>query len=83
MTTLKPSQLPTPCSFCKVRHVPLKQDIEIRDPDDEIVGHGFFHVERMDDDHVWIGFTDRDGGTVCLDVMAETGKARMTVQDER
>jgi hypothetical protein len=34
----------------------VKEFIEVRDPDDEIVGYGFWHVERMDDDDVWIGF---------------------------
>ena len=25
-------------------------------PDDELVGHGVFHMERMDENHIWFQF---------------------------
>ena len=54
----------------------------VRDPDDEIVGYGSFHVERMDDDDVWIGLGH--GPAVHLDIVYAKGrKVGMVVRDER
>ena len=52
------------CPTCGVQHVPLSPDIEVRDPDDEIVGHGFIHIERMSPDMVCVGLTGPDGSAV-------------------
>lgn len=56
--------------------------IEVRDPDDEIwCSRGFVHVERMDSNFVWIGFSNGEE-MVHLDLTAK-GKIRMNVRDER
>lgn len=56
--------------------------LEIRDPDDEMWARGWFvHVERMDDDYVWIGFT-RGKAMVHLDLVAK-GPIKMQWRDER
>ncbi len=41
---------------------------EIRDPNDEAVAHGNFHIERMDDDSWWMAVYGTDGHNlrICL-----------------
>ena len=59
-----------------------KEYIEVRDPDDELVGYGYWHVERMDDNDVWIGFGR--GVDLHLDIHAVSKKrVSMQVRDER
>lgn len=48
---------------------------DVRDPDDEIVGTGFVHVERMDRDHLWIGLGSGED-MVHLNVVAVIPKRR-------
>ena len=64
------------------KHSTKKEFIEIRDPDDEIVGHGDFHVERMSKHNIWIGFYDENMNPVHLDLYSKT-KIKMLVRDER
>jgi hypothetical protein len=66
---------------CDIRHVRLSSHIEVRDPDDEIVSHrSLVHIERMDDDTVWVGITAPDGERVDVDFWAVKGKLRMNVR---
>ncbi len=71
---------------CGIRHAPIPDPggIEVRDPDDEIVAHGaFVHVERLDDDRVWLSITTPNGQSVHLDVYAiSKRKVGMLVRDE-
>lgn len=70
------------CS-CRVPHVTLPEghDIDVRDPDDEIVAHqAFVHVERLDRHTVWVGITTPSGERVDLDLVATRGKLRMLVR---
>lgn len=39
----------------------VTKQLQIRDPDDEAVGYGQFHIERMDRGHWWIGVKDEHG----------------------
>lgn len=52
--------------------------VEIRDPDDEIVGFGNFHIERMSERSVWIGL-DVAGQHIAVSFEAD-GPVRMRVE---
>lgn len=70
------------CACC-VPHVtlPAGQDIEVRDPDDEVVAHGaFVHIERMDADAVWLSIETPSGERVDIDFVAVNGALRMVVR---
>lgn len=71
---------------CGIRHaaIPEPGGIEVRDPDDEIVAHGaFVHVERLDDDRVWMSITTPNGQSVHIDLYAiSKRKVGMSVRDE-
>lgn len=67
------------CPYCTLVHTD-QGTLAVRDPDDEIVGCGMVHVERMDDDHVWVGMEAADGTRVDLDLIARKGKLRMVVR---
>lgn len=69
---------------CGIKHAPIPGGIEVRDPDDEIVAHGaFVHVERLDDDRVWLSITTPNGQSIHLDVYAiSKRKVGMLVRDE-
>ena len=58
--------------------------IEVRDPDDEIVAHGaFVHIERLDDDRVWLNIRTPNGQDIHVDFYAIKGrKVGMYVRDE-
>lgn len=65
-----------PCPSCGIRHTD-QGTLTVRDPDDEIVGCGCIHVERMDKGSVWVGMEAPDGTRVDLDLYATKGKLRM------
>lgn len=71
---------------CRVPHVTLPEgrDIEVRDPDDEIVAHGaFVHIERLDDDRVWMSITTPNGQDIHVEVHAiSKRKVGMSVIDQ-
>jgi hypothetical protein len=65
---------------CDVRHVLLDGDVEVRDPDDEVVAHrALVHIERMDDDAVWVGIDTPDGTHTAVWFRAVKGKLRMSL----
>lgn len=57
----------------------MKPDFEIRKDKkgevDEIVADDvqFFHIERMDRDHWWIGITLQDGSRITMNLSASMG----------
>lgn len=69
---------------CGIVHAPIPGGIEVRDPDDEIVAHGaFVHVERLDDDRVWLSITTPNGQCVHIDFFAiSRKKLGMSVTDQ-
>ncbi len=70
---------------CGIHHAPIPEPggIEVRDPDDEIVAHGaFVHVERLDDNRVWMSITTANGQEVHIDFWAPRARVRMTVMDQ-
>lgn len=71
---------------CGIVHAPIPYPggIEVRDPDDEIVAHGaLVHVERLDDDRVWMSITHPGGQEVHVDFFAiSKRKVGMSVRDE-
>lgn len=76
---MKKPKLPKPCPRCGARHDPKKAAIEVRDPDDEIFGCGFTHIERMDDDGVYVGIYAKDGSFVQVWLHSTKGELQMTV----
>ena len=67
------------CPCCGIRHTD-QGTFTVRDPDDEIVGCGFVHIERMSKHRVWIGLEAADGTRVDLDIVSSKGRARMFVR---
>ena len=68
---------------CGIRHATLPEghDIDVRDPDDEIVAHrAFVHVERLDRGSVWVGIETPGGERVDIDFFAHKGRLRMVVR---
>lgn len=66
------------------RPAPAPEGIEVRDPDDEVVAHGaFVHVERLDDDRVWMSIATPNGQEVHIDVFAQPKRrVGMSVTDQ-
>jgi hypothetical protein len=65
---------------CDVAHVLLDGDIEVRDPDDEIVAHrALVHIERMDADAVWVGIDTPDGQHTAVNFYVVKGRLKMSV----
>lgn len=65
---------------CGVRHAPIAGDIEVRDPDDEIVAHGaFIHVERLDRHVVWLSIQTPNGQRIAMDLVARAGGRRLDI----
>jgi hypothetical protein len=71
---------------CGIGHafIPDPGGIEVRDPDDEIIAHGaWVHVERLDDDRVWLNIRTPNGQDIHIDFYAKKGrKVGMFVRDE-
>lgn len=66
---------------CGMAHVPMEADIEVRDPDDEIVAHrAFVHVERLSPDNVWMSIATPDGRRITVEFHNRKGhRVRMFV----
>jgi hypothetical protein len=68
------------CSRCGLMHQP-HDGIDVRDPDDEAVACGSFHIERMDDDHVWLAVVTVDGRRLVVNLSSKMC-IRMTMEVE-